>query len=211
MIRLAIVVEGRTEEEFVKEMLADHMQARGVRTEPILLNGNVTVDRLAAHMAKLIWNFDIVTSLVDLYGFRDKGTNTREQLQQLICKTVDTIISRAWDQSRAFSYVQQYEFEGLLFSDVAAFKNAINLPEEGVEELQRIRSTFGTPEDINDGIETSPSKRILKVMPRYQKVVDGPLIALETTLDVIRRECPRFNAWVARMESLSNTPPLKSV
>ena len=211
MIRLAIVVEGRTEEEFVKEMLADHMQARGVRTEPILLNGNVTVDRLAAHMAKLIWNFDIVTSLVDLYGFRDQGTNTREQLQQLICKTVDTIISRAWDQSRAFSSVQQYEFEGLLFSDVAAFRNAINLPEEGVEELQRIRSTFRTPEDINDGIETSPSKRILKVMPRYQKVVDGPLIALETTLDVIRRECPRFNAWVARMESLSNTPPLKSV
>ena len=211
MIRLAIVVEGRTEEEFVKEMLADHMQARGVRTEPILLNGNVTVDRLAAHMAKLIWNFDIVTSLVDLYGFRDQGTNTREQLQQLICKTVDTIISRAWDQSRAFSYVQQHEFEGLLFSDVAAFRNAINLPEEGVEELQRIRSTFRTPEDINDGIETSPSKRILKVMPRYQKVVDGPLIALETTLDVIRRECPRFNAWVARMESLSNTPPLKSV
>ena len=162
-------------------------------------------------MARLIWNFDIVTSLVDLYEFRDKGTSTREQLQQLICKTVDTIISRAWDQSRAFSYVQQYEFEGLLFSDVAAFRNAINLPEEGVEELQRIRSTFRTPEDINDGIETSPSKRILKVMPRYQKVVDGPLIAIETTLDVIRRECPRFNVWMVRMESLSNPPPLKSV
>lgn len=205
MIRLAIVVEGRTEEEFVKKMLADHMQAKGVVVEPILLNGNVTVERLAAHMMRLIWNFDNVTSLVDFCGFRDKGTRTREQLQQLVGKRIDTSIGRAWDQSKAFAYVQQYEFEGLLFSDLAAFRNAINLPEESIEELQRVRSQFETPEDIDDGIDTAPSKRILKVMPRYQKVVYGPLIAMETTLNAIRGECPRFNAWVARMESLSNS------
>ena len=61
MIRLAISVEGRIEEEFVKEVLAERLRTRGVEPQPILLNGNVTVDRLASDMAKLFWSFDFVT------------------------------------------------------------------------------------------------------------------------------------------------------
>ena len=37
MIRLAISVEGRAEEEFVKQFLADHLRERGVEPTPILL------------------------------------------------------------------------------------------------------------------------------------------------------------------------------
>ncbi len=48
MIRLAISVEGRTEEEFVNNLLADHLRARGVEPQPILLNGNVTIERVAS-------------------------------------------------------------------------------------------------------------------------------------------------------------------
>lgn len=54
MIRLAISVEGRTEEEFVKNVLADHLRESEVVSTPILLGrargradgGNVSVDRL---------------------------------------------------------------------------------------------------------------------------------------------------------------------
>ena len=35
MIRLAISVEGPTEEEFVNNLLADHLRARGVEPQPI--------------------------------------------------------------------------------------------------------------------------------------------------------------------------------
>ena len=73
MIRLAIVVEGETEEEFVKNLLTPHLQTRGVLANPHPLGGNVTVERLASEMANYFWSYDRVTSLVDYYGFRNKG------------------------------------------------------------------------------------------------------------------------------------------
>lgn len=193
MIRLAISVEGPTEEEFVKNVLADHLRSKGVEPQPILLNGNVTVERLASDIARLIWSFNRVTSLVDFYGFRDKNTATPEQLEQRILERVARKINRSWDRSRVIPYVQQYEFEGLLFSNVDAFADAIDASEESAEELRSIREKFPTPEDINDNSETAPSKRIEKIIRQYEKVVDGPLIAIEIGLDAIRAECPRFS------------------
>lgn len=204
MIRLAISVEGPTEEEFVKNVLADHLRSKGVEPQPILLNGNVTVERLASDIARLIWSFNRVTSLVDFYGFRDKNTATPEQLEQRIFERVDSKINRPWDQSRVISYVQQYEFEGLLFSNVDAFANAIDASEESIEKLRSIRVKFPTPEDINDNSETAPNKRIVKIISQYQKVLYGSLIAMEIGLDAIRAECPRFDKWVTRLESLEH-------
>ena len=63
---------------------------------------------------------------------------------------------------------------------------------------------FPTPEDINDNSETAPSKRIVKVISQYEKVVYGSLIAMEIGLDAIRAECPRFSDWLTRLESLGN-------
>ena len=206
MIRLAVAVEGETEEEFVKSVLAKHLRTTGVEPHPFLLVGNVTVSKLASEMAKLQWNFDRVTSLVDFYGFRDKGADTPEQLEQRIFQEVDLMVNRSWDQSRVFPYIQRHEFESLLFSDVSAFADAINAPEESVEELRRVRSRFHTPEDINDSSETAPSKRILALIPRYNKRVHGTLVAEATGLNSIRLECPRFNSWLEHLESFG-TPP----
>ena len=82
MIRLAISVEGKTEEEFVKVVLAEHLRAKGVEPQPVLIGtgGNVTVQRLTSDMAKLYWSFDAVTSLVDFYGFRGKADRSVERL-----------------------------------------------------------------------------------------------------------------------------------
>ena len=53
MIRLAITVEGRTEEEFVKTVLLGHLRPMAVEIQPILIGrarnadqggGNVTID-----------------------------------------------------------------------------------------------------------------------------------------------------------------------
>ena len=204
MIRLAISVEGQTEEEFVKNVLADHLRAKGVEPYPILLNGNVTIDRLASDIVRLIRSFNRVTSLVDFYGFRGKNTATPEQLEQRILERVAKKINRSWDQSRVIPYVQQYEFEGLLFSNVDAFANAIDASKESIEELQSICAKFPTPEDINDNSETAPSKRIEKIIPQYEKVVNGSLIAIEIGLDTIRAACPRFSDWLTRLESLES-------
>ena len=204
MIRLAISVEGETEEEFVKSVLTDHLRTRGVEPYPSLLGGDVTVEKLASDMARLIWSFDFVTSLVDFYGFRGKGSATVEELEERIGEEVNRKIARSWNQSRLVPYVQRHEFEGLLFSDVSAFAGLVYATEDAVTELQRVRARFLTPEDVNDSSTMAPSKRIEEVIPRYRKRVAGSQIAMDIGLGVIRAQCPRFGRWVAQLESLGD-------
>ena len=204
MIRLAIVVEGQTEEEFVNKVLASHLRTHAVEATPILLGGRggrVTVERVAAHMARLFWTFDRVTSMVDLYGFRNREQASRGNLEHRIHDEVDRKIRSSYDESRVFPYVQQYEFEGLLFSDVAVFGELEEAPSDLVMKLREIRSTFETPEDINDGKETHPSRRIEDLMPSYHKRVHGSDLACSMGLAAIRAECPGFDGWIGRLES----------
>ena len=212
MIRLAISVEGPTEEEFVKNVLADYLSRRGIYTTPILLGrarggsngGNVSMDRLVAEMAYLLRSFDAVTSFVDFYGFSGKGDKTVDDLEKDMTRQMRKKLGRRWYPEKVFPYVQQYEFEGLLFSNVDAFVNAIDASEDSVEELRSIRVRFPTPEDINDNSETAPSKRIVKIITQYDKRLYGPLIAMEIGLETIRAECPRFSGWMTRLESLTS-------
>ena len=208
MIRLAISVEGPTEEEFVKDFLADHLRERGVEPRPILFGrargrsagGNVSVEQLVQEMTRLLHSFDAVTSLVDFYGFSRKGAKTVDELEEDIRQK----LGHPWHQKKVFPYVQRHEFEGLLFSDVDAFTKLIGVSHTSIQALRNIRLQFLTPEDINDNENTAPSKRIKKVIPQYEKKVDGPLLAMEIGLDKIRTECPRFNDWVTSLESLGS-------
>ena len=210
MTRIAVVVEGPTEREFVSKVLAPSLWEQGVYLFPSLLGnsgGDVSVVKLAEDMVSSLASFDYVTSLVDFYGFRGKGEMTIDALEECIDTEVDRRIHRPHAHSRVFAYVQLYEFEGLLFSDTNAFERAIIVPDGCVEQLRTIRAGFQTPEDINDSPVTAPSKRLVNLIPQYVKRVQGPLVAEEVGLDVIRSECPRFNDWVTRMESLGNTLP----
>ncbi len=210
LIRLAISVEGQTEEEFVKSVLAVHLQRSSVAPTAILIGrarsgsggGRVSVERLASDMAELYSNFDAVTSLVDFYGFRGKGDKTVEELEQLLGREIQSAVSRPWDERRVIPYIQRHEFEGLLFSDVHAFSTLTYATDPVLAELAAVRARFTSPEDINDNPDTAPSRRIKNVMLEYQKVVAGPLIASATGLDTIRAECPRFADWLAKLESL---------
>ena len=209
MIRLAVSVEGQTEEEFVKGVLKAHLLSRDIEADPILIGagtdgggGNVTVKRLTSDMARLYHSHDVVTSLVDFYGFLKKGDRTVDALEAHILQTIGEQIGEGWDQNRVFPYVQRHEFEGLLFSNVNVFATQNDFPDDCVAALLAVREQFTIPEDINDSPQTAPSKRIAGVIPRYNKRLHGPILAEEIGLDTIRAECPRFNAWVTYLESL---------
>ncbi len=204
MTRLAISVEGETEEEFVKGSLAVHLRDRGVYAIPVLVGrarrraqggGNVTIQRLATEMRHLRYSFDAVTSLVDFYGFRGKRAMSPDDLIQAIHGSAGHP-----DDGSVFPYVQVHEFEGLLFSDVDAFKTVFH--DGPVADLRSIRDQFHTPEDINDNKNTAPGKRIEKLIKNYRKRLHSPLLADEIGLERMREECPRFDAWLRRLESL---------
>jgi len=212
VIRLAISVEGRTEEEFVKNLLTPHLQSCGIAAKPILLGharnhggrgGDVTVPKMVREMAHLKHSFDAVTTFVDFYGFREKGQNSANDLERMIHTDIEKI--NGWWGDRIIPYVQMHEFEGLLFSDVKVFAALSGIPQTAIRALGKIRADFATPEDINDSIHTAPSRRIKCEVPQYQKVVHGPMIAVKTGLERIRAECPRFNDWLKRLETLQKT------
>lgn len=210
MIRLSISVEGKTEREFVKSVLVEHLKPRDVAPTPILLGrarrardgGSVNIEKLASDMACLCHSFDAVTSLVDFYGFRDKGDKTIEKLEEQLKQAIKEKIPRNLASKKIIPYIQKHEFEGLLFSNVAAFRVAINAPDRSVQELRKIRSSFPSPEDINDHPNTAPSKRIAGALSGYRKRLHGPLVAKETGIETIRKECARFRGWIKSLEAL---------
>lgn len=214
MIRLAVSVEGQTEEEFVKRLLRDHLCAADVDVTPVQVGsarnrwkgGNVSEAVLVDDMGRLSHRFDAVTSLVDFYGFRGKGSRTVDELVSDLNDELCTRLGPRARPDRVIPYVQLHEFEGLLFSRPEAFQSVPDAPEASVAQLRAVRSRFASPEDINDGRETAPSKRILSALPRYRKVVHGPRVAGRIGLAAIRSECPRFDAWLTRLETLGARP-----
>ena len=210
VIRLSISVEGETEQEFVKSVLVEHLKPRDVAPTPILLGrargsgnrGAVNIDRLASEMAHLRYSFDAVTSLVDFYGFPGKGDKTIEKLEEQLKQAIKRQTQRDLSSNKIIPYIQKYEFEGLLFSNVEAFGVAINAPDRSVNELRKIRSSFPSPEDINDHPNTAPSKRIAGALSGYRKRLHGPLVAKEIGIETIRKECARFHGWIKSLEAL---------
>ena len=209
MIRLAIVVEGKTEKEFVDRLLAQHLVSHGVSVgarrigTPGHKGGSVTVERIARDVRNLVNGFDAVTTLVDFYGFRQRPTDDIDELQRqidLACRNATNLRLR---DDRVFAYVQRHEFEALLFSEPDAFERSIALPTGATRTLRSVRASFATPEDINDNPQTAPSKRIQAAYPPYNKVIDGVLVASQVGLDVMRTECPRFGNWLSRLEALN--------
>jgi hypothetical protein len=102
---------------------------------------------------------------------------------------------------RFVPFVIMHEFEGLLFSDCAGFSRGIGQPELE-PRLADILSSVQSPEEINDDPQTAPSKRVVALVPSYNKALFGPLAAREIGLDAIREACPVFRQWLDRLVAL---------
>ena len=100
-------------------------------------------------------------------------------------------------------YLQLHEFEGLLFNDIDIFWNQI--PREDLVDIEELKKTFSdypNPEMINNNKETSPSHRLARIIRGYNKVIHGDIISEAIGLTRIRKKCPRFNAWITRLEKI---------
>ncbi len=77
--------------------------------------------------------------------------------------------------------------------------------EQEVQQLLEVCNRFPSPELINDGATTAPSKRINQFIPGYEssKVSVAPLIAQKIGLQTIREKCSHFNEWLTQLEQLT--------
>lgn len=194
MKRLAISVEGPTEREFVNRVLKPYLLNLGWdMVKPVPLFGSISLNRLKTELRHLSEQFECVTTLYDLYGFEKLEGRSAAEIESAMAAVVGNV-------PRLIAYVQQHEFEALLFADVASVAAEFSEVTNGLQSLQRILNECGQPEEINHGYNTCPSRRLKKLFQSYDKVRHGAMLAEKIGLERIKNECPRFAEWLGRLE-----------
>jgi hypothetical protein len=206
MIRVTVSVEGYTEEAFVKDVLYEHFLSRGIILTAINMEGNISLDRIIPELVRHYHGCNFLTTFYDFYGFKKNSLYLNgDDLEKEILERLTLTLKRnghILSLHRFRPYIQMHEFEGLLFSNVEAFRLLYNVRDEHIDRLRVIRQGFNTPEDIINSKETSPSHRLEDLKIGYRKVEFGPILARKIGLNVIRTECQRFNHWIIWLENV---------
>lgn len=234
-IRVNFIVEGQTEETFVRRILTESLAKSGIyvngarsvetgrkninrpniirpgKQKTIFRGGMPSFDKIKRDIER--WLVEdkkaYLTTMFDLYALSsdfpkyDSAIKARDPYQRV--KILEDALKTEISNSNFIPYIQLHEFEGLLFSDVKIMDDVLKPYHDysKFEELKAIRNKFNNPEEINDGIETAPSKRIISLFRSYQKVTYGYQIANRIGIDAIRNECPHFNEWMVKLGQLA--------
>lgn len=218
MRRVHVIWEGQTELTFVRELLQPALPGlhligflpgkkfgrqrggdiRYARVKPDILN---TLKSDAACCC---------TTFLDYYGLGEFPSNDQPhgsepehkaaRIEQAVAADIAQELGTSFDSRRFYPYLSLHEFEALLFSDPSRLASGLYQPALA-PALQTVRTSFETPEHIDDGVEAAPSKRLKKVCDRYDKVTGGNLAALEVGVDAMKRECGHFARWFEWLES----------
>ena len=231
MMRLLVHVEGFTEENFVNQILADHLYRRGysqVSARPLgddhprrqrggVRNWPETKRSMIRHLRED--RNRVNTTMVDYYGLPQSGVNAwpgRAAAGRVLLSDRAAAVEKAFQNDlrrklgdsllphRFLPYVMMHEFEAILFSDCTLFAQGIGRPDLK-SKFQAIVDAAGAPEAIDDAPEGAPSKRIAKLMPNYKKPYLGMRAVRKIGLGKIRAACPHFNDWLTRLEQLPET------
>lgn len=105
--------------------------------------------------------------------------------------------------------VQLHEFESLLFvkPEATATSLASQASSSSAEWIAGklsdvLQDCDGKVEQIDDSPATAPSKRLISILPRYDKVAWGVLATNEAGLDDLRQGCPWLERWLSHLESI---------
>ncbi len=224
MKTVIILTEGQCEETFIRDVVAPafhhsdiFIESRCIPTSKTSRGGAVTFNRFMLHARNTLCQRrdTYVSTMLDLYGldtdFPDFDMalsccdiyQKAEALERGLAREV--IAKTACRSERFIPYIQPYEFEGLLFSNVEVLCQQEPNWASYLDKLQNIRNEFETPEHINNSYETKPSRRLETCLsPAYKKTRHGPLAAKNITLSVIERECRHFRKWMEKLRNLPN-------
>jgi hypothetical protein len=222
MTRLYVLVEGQTEEGFIKSVLAPHLQERGVFASALIVETSRDAygrKRRGGGRWKH-WFRDLkrltgehggnqvrFTTLFDLYGLPDDFPGLAEHAadhdSSRRADALAAAMAEAVADHRLIPHLQRHEFEALVLASLGSLGPLLERDADlaGLAALQALLQQ-ASPEDINDGAETAPSKRLERHIPSYRKTLHGPLAVEGAGLPALRKACPRFDAWVAKLEAL---------
>ena len=213
---LIVLVEGKTERDFVDRILAPHLRRVGYSSVyPSLIAtvgaGICDWGRAKTNIVRQLRMNARVTTMVDYYGLPQDWPGRAESGAQPSRLKADFVERAILEDMRGedaaenlIPYVMLHEFEAILFSDCEKLAAAIDLPQL-TSAFQEIRDQFPTPEDIDDSPEGAPSERIGELIAPidvYRKPLVGLRGAQAIGLDAIRAECPHFAKWMDSLEAI---------
>lgn len=220
MSRVSIIVEGATERSFVNGPLAEALRPHRVYPTAKILGrpghkgGRTNYARVRDDLERQLKQDATAycSTMIDFYGLGEGFPGTPlpanltdiqkvERIESLVKTDICDRLPGVRAEVRLIPYLSLHEYEALLFSDPNAFAAALKEPHKA-GDLYRIRNGFSTPEDINDNPQKAPSKRVLAIYPRYQKIIDGTEAARAVGIEKMREECPHFRSWIGRLEAL---------
>jgi len=220
MVKILALVEGHTEERFIKKILSPHYfklslfivpaiyATKVVKNGPNFKGGGLSFIKFKDQIKRLLKDSSAsaVTTMIDYYACPADFPGRDRKMQGDNQKSVELFeraVAAEIDDRKFIPFFTLHDFEGLLFSSPKDIADHM----DGVEKfLLDIRDKFNTPEDINDSPKTCPSNRIVSLFPEYRKPLDGVLIAQKIGLPKMRQQCPHFDQWLQKLEKLASTP-----
>ena len=201
MKTVIVICEGETEKEFCKTLLSVYLQKYcKIRIEVRLLGGNCNWQRIKDMVEKALKQQKnaLVTTFFDYYGVKTKKfpnwketvginkANVRERIEILENGMLEEIDSNL--RYRFIPYIQLHEFEALLFNNIEVFDNNFKRSEFSRANLLDVLNEFPDPELINQKIETSPSHRLIEIIPSYNKILYGNMLVEIIGIEQIKQK-----------------------
>ncbi len=215
MKHLLIICEGETELEFCKDVLHSHFIEKNICIHYPLIKkskgGIVKWDSLKKEIESHLKSFPAayVTILIDFYGIEAKHNfpnfNGNYSDNESKVNAMEQGMKDSFEvsvQHRFIPYIQLHEFECFMFCSLETLKQNFKDIEADFVALKAIVDEFSNVENINNGAETAPSKRLAKHIKGYDKVVHGACLTSSIGLPAIRSKCPRFDNWISQLENI---------
>jgi hypothetical protein len=221
--RVLILVEGQTEERFVKDVLgpaffgrelffnATILVTKRVKDGPNFKGGVTNFAKFRNDAQRLLNSAGgaLVTTMLDYYRLPldFPGMDSRPlhgTAIQRVAHIEDSIAKYFGSPQHFVPFLVLHEFEAWLFSSPTELPRALTEARKQ-KEFEAIRAGVASPEEINERPEFAPSKRIATLFPAYKKTLHGPTTAARIGLEQIRKECPHFNDWMNKLEVFART------
>ena len=221
--RLNFIVEGQTEERFVNTVLRDHFADRSIitvahrvttrrhrRAHHLRHRGGLTTYRHASADIHRWVREDRsgsvrFTTMFDLYrlptDFPSYAAAAEVPDPYARVALLEAGMREDIGDRRFIPYIQLHEFEALLFCNLQKLDTQFPDRRDEIRRLVKTAAQLGSPEVVDDGATTAPSKRITAAIPEYakRKASAGPIVAAKIGLPTLQSQCRHFRHWLHRL------------
>lgn len=207
-----VLVEGQTEETFIREVIkpcflayeifltSKIIRTKKVKNGPDFKGGITNYQKVKYEIQRLLSDSYVtaVTTMFDYYGL-PRNFPGMDDIPNVDCYGKVCFLEKKFANDicnpKFLPFLSLHEFEAYLFTSPKHIAGAF--PDENIQsDLDTIKRSFGSPEEINDGNFTHPSARLKSLLPSYRKVLHGSIIAKRIGIDLMRSECLHLNSWI---------------